>query len=57
MEIDAKSVVGLLNFVNTHNNETHPYHALISDCRYLILSFELTILQHIYHESNICVDL
>uniref|UniRef100_A0A2N9FRC0 RNase H type-1 domain-containing protein n=1 Tax=Fagus sylvatica TaxID=28930 RepID=A0A2N9FRC0_FAGSY len=56
-EIDAKSIVDLLKSKSIGNTDSHPYSALINDCRYLILSFEVASLHHAYWESNFCADL
>ncbi len=55
--IDAKSVVDLLKPVNDGITYSHPYNALINDCKSLIQTFEETRLQHAYRESNFCADL
>ena len=57
IEIDAKSVVDLLKLVNDGITDSHPYSALINDCKSLIQSFEEATLQHAHCESNFCADL
>ncbi len=57
IEINAKAVVDLINPVNVNTTTSHPYSALINDCRYLILSFNEVKIQHAHYESNFCADL
>jgi hypothetical protein len=57
IEIDAKSVVDLLKPVNDGIIDSHPYSALINDCRSLNQYFEEARFQHAHRESNFCVDL
>jgi hypothetical protein len=57
VEIDAKFVVDLPKSESLGNTDSHPYSALINDCRYLILSFEAASLHHMHQESNFCADL
>ncbi len=57
VEIDAKAIVDLINPMNVINTTSHPYSALINDCRYLIQAFEEARLQHAHRESNFCADL
>jgi hypothetical protein len=57
VEVDAKAVVDIILSENNLMLETHPYSALIYDCRYMIQSFEETILHHIHREGNFCADL
>jgi hypothetical protein len=57
IEINAKSMVDLLRPVNVDNTASHPYSALINNCKCLILSFEETILHHVHHKSNFCTNL
>ena len=57
VEIDAKAIVDLINPMNVINMTSHPYSALINDCRYLIQAFEEARLQHVHRESNFSADL
>ncbi len=57
IEIDAKSVVDLLQTAHMNISSSHPYSALINDCRYLLLSFEVATIHHAHHESTHCADL
>uniref|UniRef100_A0A2N9FQ21 Reverse transcriptase domain-containing protein n=1 Tax=Fagus sylvatica TaxID=28930 RepID=A0A2N9FQ21_FAGSY len=57
VESDAKSVVELLKPVASDMFGSHPYSALINDCRFLIQSFEEATIQHAHRESNFCADL
>ena len=57
VEIDAKAIVDLINPMNVINMTSHPYSALINDCRYLIQAFEEARLQHAHRESNFYADL
>jgi hypothetical protein len=57
VEVDAKAVVDIILSENNLILETHPYSALIHDCRYMIQSFEEAILHHIHREGNFCADL
>lgn len=57
IEIDAKLVVDLINSVDYLITLSHPYSALIADCRLLIQSFEQACLLHIHHEGSFCIDL
>ena len=57
VEVDAKAVVDIILTNNIQILDTHPYSALIHDCRYMIQSFEEAILQHIHREGNFCADL
>ena len=57
MEVDAKAVVDIILTDNIQILDTHPYSALIHDCRYMIQSFEEAILQHIHREGNFSADL
>jgi hypothetical protein len=36
---------------------THPYNALIDNCKCLLQTFERVVIQHAHHESNFCADL
>ena len=56
-EIDAKVVVDLFKPENVVSSESHPYSALITNCKYLILFFEKASLHHAHYESNFCADL
>jgi hypothetical protein len=57
VEVDAKAVVDIILTDNIQILDTHPYSALIHDCRYMIQSFEEAILQHIHREGNFCAYL
>jgi hypothetical protein len=57
VEVDAKAVVDIILSDNNLALDSHPYSALIHDCRYMIQSFEEAILHHIHREGNFCVDL
>ena len=57
VESDAKFVVELLKPVSPDIFGSHPYSALINDCRFLIQSFDETTIQHAHSKSNFCADL
>jgi|UniRef100_A0A2N9EKD1 ribonuclease HI len=57
IEIDAKSVVDLLHNAHTNQISSHPYSALINDCRCLMLDFETATIHHAHRESNYCADI
>ena len=57
IEIDAKSVVDLLQTAHMNISSSHSYSALINDYRYLLLSFEVATIHHGHRESNYCADL
>ena len=57
IKIDAKSIVDLLKLVNEGITNSHPYNALINDCRSLIQDFEEAKLQQTHRESNFCANL
>ena len=57
VEVDAKAVVDIILSDNNLALDSHPYSALIHDCRYMIQFFEEAILHHIHREGNFCVDL
>ncbi len=43
--------------MNDRITDSHPYSALINNCKSLIQSFEEATLQHAHCESNFCADL
>ncbi len=57
IEIDAKVVVDLISVENVATQDTHPYSALIFDCRCLMHSFEEAHLRHVHRECNFSTDL
>jgi ribonuclease HI len=57
VEVDAKAVVDIILTDNTLILDSHPYSALIHDCRYMIQSFEEASLHHIHREGNFCADI
>jgi ribonuclease HI len=57
VELDAKAVIDLLKPVPRTPFVTHPYSALIDDCRCLLHTFERVVIQHAHRESNFCMDL
>ena len=57
VEVDAKAMVDIILSDNNLILDSHPYSALIHDCRYLIQSFEEAILQHVHREGNFYADL
>ena len=44
IEIDAKSIVDLLNCEGDHGFQFHPCSVILSDCRSLIQLFEVAII-------------
>uniref|UniRef100_A0A2N9HWM1 Reverse transcriptase domain-containing protein n=1 Tax=Fagus sylvatica TaxID=28930 RepID=A0A2N9HWM1_FAGSY len=57
VELDAKAMIDLLKPVSRTPFVTHPYSALIDDCRCLLQTFERVVIQHAHRESNFCTDL
>ena len=57
IEIDAKAVVDLIHFIDIASLNSYSYSALISDFRYLILSFEEAHLCHVHCECNFRTDI
>ena len=57
VEVDVKAVVDIILTDNTLILDSHPYSALIQDCKYMIQSFEEASLHHIHREGNFCADI
>ena len=57
VESDVKSVVELLKLVASDIFGSHPYSALINDCRFLIQCFDEVTIQHAHQESNFCLNI
>ena len=57
IEIDAKSIVDLLNCEGDHGFQFHPCSVIFSDCKSLIQLFEVALIQHTLCEGNYCADL
>ena len=53
IEIDAKSIVDLLNNPKATNNVVSP---LVDDCRYLISQLPRVRVKHYFREANRCAD-
>ena len=53
IEIDAKSIVDLLNNPKAANNVVSP---LVDDCRYLISQLSRVRIKHCFREANKCVN-
>ena len=53
IEIDAKSIVDLLNNSKNANNVIS---ALVDDCKYLITQLPQTQIKHCFREGNRCAD-
>ena len=50
-------MVDLIQSIDSVSLDSHPYSALITDCRYLMLSFEEAHLRHVHRECNFSADL
>ena len=53
IEIDAKSIVDLLNNSRNANNVISP---LVDDCRYLITQLSRVRIKHCFRDANRCAD-
>jgi hypothetical protein len=50
-------MIDLLKLVFRGPFVTHPYSALIDDCRCLFQTFERVVIQYVHCESNFCANL
>ena len=57
VEVDALAVANLLSSENIERNSTHPYSAIIINCRSLLCHFEEAQVKHVHREANHCADL
>ena len=57
VEVDAMIVAKILSFENMISDSTHPYSAIIVDCRSLFQHFEDIQVNRIHREGNDCVDI
>ena len=55
--MDALVVMNLISSENIERNSTHPYSAIIINCRSLLCHFEEDRVKHLHREANHCVDL
>ena len=57
VEVDALAIVNLISFENIERNSTHPYNAIIINCRSLLRHFEEARVKHVHRKANHCADL
>ena len=57
IEVDALTVANFFTAANTRVDLSHPYSAIIVDCRYLLQHFEEAYINHAHREGNHCADL
>lgn len=57
IEVDASTVANFFSNTNTSVDSSHPYSALIIDCRYLLQHFEDAHVNHVHREGNHCADI
>ena len=57
IEVDALIVANFFTAANTRVDLSHPYSAIIVDCRYLLQHFEEAYINHAHREGNHCADL
>ena len=52
VEVDALAVVNLISFEKIERNSTHPYSAIIINCRSLVCHFEEARVKHVHREAK-----
>lgn len=57
VEVDAMAIVKILSSSNASFESTHPYSAIIIDCRSLFQDFEDAQVDYIHREGNRCADI
>lgn len=57
IEVDALTVANFFSNANTRVDSSHPYNALIIDCKYLLQHFEDAHVSHVHSEANHCAGL
>ena len=57
IEVDALIVANFFTAANTKVDFSHPYSAIIIDCRYLLQHFEEALINYVQCEGNHCADL
>ena len=57
IEVDALIVANFFTAANTKVDFSHPYSAIIIDCRYLLQHFEEALINYVQREGNHCADL
>ena len=57
VEVDALAVANLFSSENIERNSTHPYSAIIINCRSLLHHFDEARVKHAHCEANHCANL
>jgi len=57
VEVDASVVANFFSTESSVHDTTHPFSAIIIDCKSLLLLFEEVHITHIHREGNHCADL
>ena len=57
IEIDAQTIVNVINSHNSCSDSFHPYSNIINDYRFLLQCFEEARIDHIHPVGNHCADI